>query len=105
MLTHVFFYAVAPLFAGYDAASSTYTKGTAITDNSPTSTGGDVVSYTISPALPTGLELDAATGVISGTPSVLSTTGVTYTVTATNSGGDDTTDVGITVLAGLCTHL
>ena len=74
--------------------------GTLITDNEPTSSGGDVVSYAIDPTLPRGLTLDLSTGVISGTPSELSTTPIEYTITATNSGGSDTFVVTITVNAG-----
>ena len=52
-------------------------------------TGGGMVTYTITPALPAGLSLNAATGLISGTPTVtLSAT--TFTVTATNAAGTDT---------------
>ena len=65
---------------------ATYTKGTAITINTPTSGGGPVASYSISPALPAGLSFDASTGIISGTPTVVSAA-TNYTVTATNTGG------------------
>ena len=79
-----------------------YTKGTAISNNMPNSAGGVVETYTIDPALPAGLSFNTASGVISGTPSVLSTTATTYTVTATNSGGEDTVDIVITVNDGAC---
>src|SRR5207237_544647 len=87
---------VAPTALTYSTNPATYTKGTAITDNTPASSGGTVVSYSVSPALPTGLACSASTGVISGTPMALSVaTG--YTVTATNSGGSTTVGVSITV--------
>jgi uncharacterized repeat protein (TIGR01451 family) len=88
----------APSSLVYSSNPATYTKGTAITANTPTSSGGAVVSYTVSPALPTGLSLDTSTGVISGTPAAEAVAG-SYTVTATNSGGSTTTPVGITVVS------
>ena len=97
---HFPFNPAAPTNLGYTETSVVFTKGSAISDNSPSADGDDVVSYAISPALPTGLAFSTSTGVISGTPSVLSTTATAYTVTATNSGGDDTVDVTITVNDG-----
>src|SRR5204862_9118 len=74
-----------------------YTKGSAITANSPGNSGGPVTSYAISPALPAGLSFNTSSGVISGTPTALaSVTG--YTVTATNTGGSTTATVTITVV-------
>src|SRR5205085_8570998 len=67
-----------------------------ITANTPTSNGGAVVSYSVSPALPAGLSLSTSTGVITGTPTALATT-AGYTVTATNSGGSTTATVTIAV--------
>src|SRR5262249_4522994 len=64
--------------------------------NMPSSGGGAVVSYAISPALPAGLMFSTTTGVISGTPTAV-TPQATYTVTATNSGGFTTVGVTITI--------
>jgi len=86
---------IAPSGLNY-TTPNVYTKGTAITSFSPTVGGGAVTSYTISPALPAGLSINATTGVISGTPTVI-TTATTYTVTATNTGGSTTATIGITV--------
>ena len=86
----------APSALNYSSNPATYTTGSAITDNRPTSSGGAVVSYAVSPALPTGLTLNTSTGVISGTPSAVTTT-ATYTVTASNTGGSTTASVSITV--------
>ena len=55
----------------------------------PTVGGGAVASYSVSPALPAGLNLDGKTGVISGTPTA-ATDPVLHTVTADNSAGSAT---------------
>src|SRR6202007_1969320 len=80
----------------YSTNPATYTVGTAITANTPTSSGGAVVSYAVSPALPAGRSLSTTTGVISGTPTVVAAA-ASYTVTATNNGGSTTASVTITV--------
>lgn len=74
-----------------------YTVGQPIANNSPTSSGGAVLSYTASPALPAGLDLSLMTGVISGTPTAV-TAAADYTVTATNSGGSTTAVLNIAVI-------
>jgi hypothetical protein len=78
------------------SSPNVYTIGTGITDLSPVASGGAVTSYSVSPALPSGLSLDTTTGVISGTPAAM-TSQATYVVTATNSGGSVTANVSITV--------
>ena len=80
----------------YVTSTADYIKGTPIAANSPTSTGGAVGSYGISPALPAGLTLSASTGVITGTPTAVTAT-ASYTVTASNSAGSATTSLSITV--------
>jgi hypothetical protein len=55
-----------------------FTKNVAITPLSPSVSGGAVVSYSIAPALPFGLSFDTASGVISGTPSVISGSSYLY---------------------------
>lgn len=75
------------------------TVGTAITDTAALAASGFLgsVSYSVAPALPAGLSLDASTGVISGTPSAVSAT-VIYTITAAGAiAGEDTSTVSITV--------
>lgn len=57
-----------------------------------------VTGYTIDKALPTGLTFNSATGVISGTPTVLSPA-TDYTVTAYNVTGTSSAVVSIQVLA------
>jgi gliding motility-associated-like protein len=69
----------------YSAAYS-FERTFAITAATPTFSGGTITSYSISPALPTGLTFNTTTGVISGTPSAVSAS-ATYTVTGTTAGG------------------
>ncbi len=87
----------APLALVYSTNPATYTTGTAITDNTTTNSGGAVVSYAVSPALPAGLTLNTSTGVISGTPAAVTSTAV-YTVTATNTGGFTTASLSLAVI-------
>ena len=68
--------------------------GVPITPNTPS--GGGVTTYSVSPALPAGLTLNAGTGIVSGTPSSV-TAKASYTVTATGPGGSTTTTLTITV--------
>ncbi len=72
---------------------------TATTAFTPTNFSG-AVSYTISPALPGGLAINALTGVISGTPTAAQSS-TPYTVTATGStSGSATATVSLTVAQG-----
>ena len=64
------------------------TMGTAMTPLSPTVTG-TVASYSVSPALPTGVSLSTTSGTISGTPAAAKAQ-ATYTITATNATGSTT---------------
>lgn len=62
---------------------------------------GGTINYSISPTLPSGLSIDSATGVISGTPSITQAA-TTFTVTATgSSSGYATAYVSISVAANL----
>ena len=88
-----------PVISAYTAETVVYSKGSAISSNSPTTSGGDVVTWAISPSLPGGLSMDTSTGVITGTPNAI-TSQATYTVTGTNTGGSDTIDLVITVNDG-----
>ena len=74
--------------AGPDLA---LTVGTAATHALPTATGGDTpLRYTVSPALPAGLSVNASTGVLSGTPG-MEIPRTAYTLTATDANGDTAT--------------
>jgi hypothetical protein len=86
--------AVPPTDLTYSENPATYPVGIPITPNTPSSRGGAVESYSVSPALPPGLALDTATGVIVGTPTAASAR-TSYTVIATNSGDSTATTVSI----------
>jgi hypothetical protein len=86
----------APTALNYTTATAVYTKGVQITPDSPTSSGGTVSSFSVSPTLPAGLSLSTTTGVVSGTPTAVTATG-SYVVTATNAGGNTMAGLSITV--------
>ncbi len=87
---------VVPSGLQYQQPVVVYTVGTAIAANHPSSTGAPINHYSVSPALPAGLTLDADTGVISGTPTSDSLE-TDYTVTGSNGLGAATAIVTITV--------
>ena len=66
----------------YSVTSYTFNKNTPISPISPTVYRGTGITWSVSPSLPTGITIDSATGVISGTPASASAS-TTYTVTAT----------------------
>ena len=69
-------------------APQTFTLSTAVDLTLPPATGGNApLIYTLTPALPPGLTLDPATGVLSGTPTTASVA-VMYTYTAADSDGN-----------------
>ena len=84
--------APAPTTLTADIEAQTYTQGVAITDLTlPVASGGDshpVYTYALAPTLPAGLSFTASTRILSGTPTEPSVK-VSYTYTATESGGDD----------------
>jgi CHU_C Type IX secretion signal domain/Ig-like domain CHU_C associated/FG-GAP-like repeat/Putative Ig domain/IPT/TIG domain/Bacterial TSP3 repeat len=61
-------------------------KGVLFSPITPSNSGGTIVSYAISPALPAGLTFNTSTGTITGRPTVPSAS-TNYTITGTNSGG------------------
>jgi DNA-binding beta-propeller fold protein YncE len=85
-----------PTALSYATNAANYIVNSPITDNFPTNTGGTVISYSVNPALPSGLSMSTTTGIISGTPSAI-TGSASYVVTATNTGGNATTTLTITV--------
>jgi uncharacterized delta-60 repeat protein len=81
----------------YSPSTFTFTTGVSVGTLTPSNTGGASVSWSVNPALPAGLSLDATSGQITGTPSAI-TAQATYTVTALNIGGTATTSLTLTVI-------
>ena len=88
------FSATAPSNLSYSPFTQTVRQGTAITPMTPIISGG-TPRYSISPALPAGISINATTGIISGTLTAAQTGIVAYTVTASNSGGSTTATVSL----------
>jgi len=74
-----------PTSLSYATGAAIYPQGAQIALNVPTNSGGTAISYSASPALPAGLSLSPATGIVSGAPTAV-TVAASYTVTASNSG-------------------
>ena len=89
--------AVAPSIS-YPSPSYGFTAGVASQTITPTHTGGAVVSWSVTPALPAGLTLSTTTGTISGTPTAAAVP-AGYVVTAANSGGQSPFSLTIGVAA------
>ncbi len=95
---------IAPASLTYSVNPVVYCPGSAITANTPSNNGGTAISYSVNPALPAGLNLNTATGIISGTPSSV-TAASNYMVTATNSCGFTSVAVNITIAGAAPTAL
>ena len=76
---------------------ATYQRGTEISPNHPSNSGGVATAYEVSPTLPAGLELHSATGALFGTPTA-ATAEAAYTVTASNGTGSTSAEITIAVL-------
>jgi len=87
----------APAGLAYSQNPATYREGVAITPNTPSSTGGTITSYSVTPDLPVGLSLDPTTGIVSGTPTAATPTAV-YTITGANAAGRTSAGLVVTVL-------
>jgi Putative Ig domain len=90
---------VPPSNIAYSASSFTFSATLEGEIPSPTAKGGAVVSWSINPMLPAGLEFSTTDASISGTPSAPSAS-TAYVVTAQNSGGQSTATVKIAVDGG-----
>jgi hypothetical protein len=87
----------APTSLVYDSATMLLRLHENMTVRTPTLVGGGQgVSFSVTPMLPAGMQLDASSGVISGGPTVLSPP-VSYTITAANSGGTVSAVVSIEI--------
>lgn len=80
----------------YASPTAAYRVAEPIVANVPTMDGGVPESFSIDPALPSGLALDPTTGVITGTPTA-EVAASTYTVTVSNGAGTATSTVDIVV--------
>ena len=88
---------VSPSAVSYGATSFTFSAGVAVQSPlKPNAAGGTVVSWSITPALPQGLEFNTADGSISGTPGA-PVAAAQYIVAAQNSGGQSTVTLTIAV--------
>ena len=88
----------APANLQYNPNNVIITIGNLLNVNAPTYTAGKPKKYSITPVLPAGIVLNEASGVISGTPTVLSTPAKQYTITATNGGGSTTASFTLTII-------
>lgn len=74
------------------------TVNTTISGYTITSTGDTITSFSISPAAPAGLTFSSTTGLLTGTPTTVSSA-TTYTITARNVGGVSAATFVLTVKA------
>jgi hypothetical protein len=84
----------------YSTNPAVYTLNLEITPNTPTNKGGASESYSVTPDLPPGLSLNTSTGVIGGTPLVVSAS-TTYVVTARNVSGSTNALLPMSVITGI----
>lgn len=93
--------APAPKTISYSPSNFVYTVGHNYSGTFPTpiTTGGTPTSYDVSPALPDGLLLNNATGIISGNASKVTSDAETFQITGSNSGGHVSTSIQITINA------
>ncbi len=75
-----------PSALAYASNPAVYTLCQSIPANQPTWSGGAITAFSVTPALPPGLALDAVSGVVAGTPSALRAV-ATHTITGTGPGG------------------
>ena len=89
---------VPPGTFSYSPVDMDLTLNQAMAPNTVSPGGGAVTSWEIEPDVPNGLNFESSNGTIWGTPTVLQTSPITYTIWANNSGGSSTTTVTITII-------
>ncbi|RYE20196.1 MAG: hypothetical protein EOP51_18360, partial [Sphingobacteriales bacterium] len=80
----------------YLSTTAVYCAGAAITNNTSSISGTGPYSYSVLPALPAGLTLNASNGTISGTPAA-GAPAANYTITASNGCSSTQAIINITV--------
>jgi len=86
-----------PADLAYSDPAPAYTVGVPVVYDEPESDGGEITLFAVAPPLPAGLSLNAVTGAISGTPTVVQAQ-TTYTVTGSNSAGSVSAQITIAVV-------
>lgn len=82
----------------YGSSYYSFTKGVTAQTITPTNDVVAAVSWSVEPALPAGLSLDATTGALGGTPTE-SAAPASYAVTATNGAGQSNANFTIAISA------
>ncbi|BCG03931.1 hypothetical protein PPGU19_084990 (plasmid) [Paraburkholderia sp. PGU19] len=85
-----------PAGLSYWDLAPVYVVGQPISYDEPLSTGDEITFFSVSPALPDGLSINAQTGAISGTPTTVQPP-TTYTIMGSNSAGSVTVQIVIGV--------
>jgi uncharacterized delta-60 repeat protein len=88
-----------PTGLAYTKPNPTYIVNSAIVPNIPINNNAGPFTYSVSPALGSGLTLNAHTGVITGVPSTITGGTVTYTIMATSAAGTTTAIVNMSVVS------
>jgi|GEM_PF-1681544 len=94
---HITVNAAPPASLAYAPANLVAVVGQALSPVHPVITGGTPTAFTVTPALPPGVTLHALTGVVSGTPTLV-TAAQDYTVSAINVAGGATATLRLEVV-------
>ena len=82
----------------YSQPVAIYPQNKVIAPNLPTTTGGAITEFSVTPTLPDGLSLNTDSGEISGTPTALKAE-ETYIITGRNDAGETSVTIIITVVS------